>query len=100
MNGACSTYPNPDLWFPEMPAGKPSVAARKRLARETMLALSICSNCPVKDDCLEEGMKIENIEHGIWGGTLAGDRILMSGIDTNRTIRQDAIVFARGVRAW
>jgi hypothetical protein len=45
-------------------------------------------------------MKPENIEHGIWGGMLAGERILMAGIPTNYTIRSDAIAFAEGVRIW
>lgn len=47
-----------------------------------------------------EGMREENIEHGIWGGMLAGERILLAGIDTNQSIRRDAIVFAEGVRRW
>lgn len=100
MRGSCSTHPNPDLWFPEQPQGRPSNAKRKSLARKVMLAISICEGCPVKQACLTEGMKLENIEHGIWGGMMAGERILLAGIDTNRTTRSDAIVFAQGVRAW
>lgn len=100
MKGSCSTHPNPDLWFPEQPQGRPSNAKRKLLANKVMLAIAICEGCPVKEACLAEGMKPENLEHGIWGGLMAGERILLSGIDTNRTIRSDAIVFAEGVRAW
>jgi hypothetical protein len=100
MKGACSNHPNPDLWFPEQPAGKPTNAKRKLLASKVMLALSICDDCPVKTECLTEGMKPDNIEHGIWGGLMAGERILIAGIDTNRTIRRDAIAFAEGVRVW
>ncbi len=100
MRGLCSTHPNPDLWFPEQPQGRPSNRKRKLLADSVMIAISICQSCPVKQACLAEGMLPENIEHGIWGGKLAGERILAAGIDTNRTIRSDAIVFAEGVRAW
>ncbi len=100
MKGTCSTHPNPDLWFPEQPAGKPTNAKRKLLADKVMIAIGICNGCPVKEQCLAEGMKPENLEHGIWGGTLPGDRIIASGIDTNRAIRRDAIVFAEGVRVW
>ena len=100
MKRSCSTPPNPDLWFPEQPQGRPSNAKRKALANRVMLAIAICEGCPVKQACLDEGMKLENIEHGIWGGLMAGERILLAGIDTNRTIRSDAIVFAEGVRAW
>jgi hypothetical protein len=98
--GLCAKHPSPDLWFPEQPQGRPTQAKRKIVASKVMLALSICDDCPIKAECLAEGMKPENIEHGIWGGMLAGERILTAGIDTNRTIRRDAIVFAEGVRAW
>ena len=100
MIGLCSTHPNPDLWFPEQPQGRPSRASRKIVAKQVLLAVSICQECPIKQACLTEGMKPENIEHGIWGGMLAGERILLANIDTNRTIRSDAIVFAEGVRKW
>jgi len=100
MKGSCSTHPTPDLWFPTQPKGRPTRAKRKIVADNAMLAISICQGCPVKAECLAEGMKPDNIEHGIWGGMLAGERILMAGIPTNRTIRSDAIVFAEGVRAW
>lgn len=98
--GRCASHPNPDLWFPEQPAGRPTMAKRKIVASKVMLAISICNDCPIKAECLAEGMSSENIEHGIWGGMLAGERILAAGIDTNRTIRSDAITFAEGVRAW
>ena len=100
MIGLCTGHPNPDLWFPEQPQGRPSNAKRKQLAEQVMLALAICHECPIRQQCLDEGMRPENIEHGIWGGLLAGERILIAGIDTNRTIRSDAIVFAEGVRKW
>ena len=98
--GTCASHPSPDLWFPEQPQGRPSNAKRKALANRVMLAIAICDGCPIKQACLDEGMKMENIEHGIWGGMMAGDRILKAGIDINRTSRSDAVVFAEGVRAW
>lgn len=99
--GACSYHPNPDLWFPEYErGGKPSNAERRLLAKRSLMAISICNSCPIQDECLEEGMKDENLENGIWGGMLAGERILMAGVDTNRSMRSDAIAFAQGVRAW
>lgn len=100
MKGLCSTYPNPDLWFPEQVQGKPSRASQSKLASEVSLALSICNRCHAKAECLIEGMREENIEHGIWGGMLAGERILLAGIDTNQSMRRDAVVFAEGVRRW
>lgn len=100
MIGLCSTHPEPDLWFPEQPQGKPSQASRKRLAKQVLLAVSICQECPVKQECLAEGMKPENIDYGIWGGVLAGERIVASGMETKYAIRRDAIVFAEGVKKW
>lgn len=99
--GSCSYHPDPDLWFPEYEKnGKPSNAKRKLIATRSLLAISICNECPIQSECLDEGMKDENIEHGIWGGKLAGERILMAGVDTNRTARSDAIALAQGVRTW
>ena len=100
MRGLCSTHPNPDLWFPEQPQGRPSERKRKILANKVMLATAICAGCPVKAECLAEGMKPENIEHGIWGGLLAGERIRLSRTRRSGTIREQAIAFAEGVRAW
>jgi hypothetical protein len=45
-------------------------------------------------------MKEENIEHGIWGGLLAGERILLSRGRKTGSAREQAIVFAEGVRTW
>ena len=101
MIGLCSTHPNPDLWFPEQgKVGKPTNKARELLADSSIIAMSICNQCPVQTECLAEGMKPENLEHGIWGGLMAGERILASGVKTNRNNRSEAIAFAKGVRAW
>jgi hypothetical protein len=100
MKGVCSTYPNPDLWFPEQPQGKPSRAGTAKMVSQVNLAVSMCNRCPVKAECLIEGMREENIEHGIWGGMLAGERIILADVPTNNSTRRDAIVFAEGIRRW
>ena len=48
---------DPDLWFPETGASCVLIAAAKR----------ICHQCPVRNECLEEGVKARP-ESGIWGG--------------------------------
>ena len=78
--GSCTGHENPDLWFPEQPEHRPSIIKNVALATEINEALSICRTCPKIDDCYEEGMKPENISYGIWGGTMAGERLLSSGI--------------------
>lgn len=102
MKGLCSTHADPDLWFPEeqISRGRPSRRARTRMAYRATLAMSICYECPVRNKCLELGMREENIEHGIWGGMLAGDRIILAGSRRSGTIREQAITFAEGVRKW
>lgn len=105
MNGLCSTHPNPDLWFPEESpsqrgSGRPSRAQHKQMVENALLAVAICQECPVRAKCLELGMSEENIEHGIWGGLLAGERIKLARTRRSGKIREQAITFAEGVRAW
>ena len=55
---------DPELWFPEMGESRVLIAAAKR----------ICNQCPVKDECLEEGIETYPAS-GIWGGyTIRGLR--------------------------
>ena len=102
MKGLCSTYIDSDLWFPEEQEsrGRPTRAAHQRMVERATLAMAICSTCPVRAECLTEGMKEENLEHGIWGGMLAGDRIILARSRRSGTIREQAIAFAEGVKAW
>jgi hypothetical protein len=105
MIGLCSTHPNPDMWFPEeLPhqrkGGRPTRAQHRLMIDNAITAIAICMSCPVRARCLEEGMKEENIEHGIWGGMLAGDRITLARSRRSGTTREQALAFAEGVRAW
>lgn len=105
MKGLCSTHPNPDLWFPEAypnqsKGGRPSRKAHRKAVESALKAMAICNHCPVRAQCLTEGMREENIEHGIWGGMLAGDRIILARSRRSGTIREQALVFAEGVRTW
>ena len=102
MIGLCSTHHDPDMWFPEeqISRGRPTRYAHQLMVERALTAMSICQTCPVKAACLTEGMKDENIEHGIWGGMLAGDRINLARARRTGTVREQAITFAQGVRAW
>lgn len=81
MSGACSDSPNPDHWFPEYPPNRRSYATSERIRRDTLEAISICNDCSIRNSCLMEGLKNENKLYGIWGGKLAGERLLMLGDD-------------------
>lgn len=50
-----------NLFFPERGESKARVAEAK----------AICARCPVKDECLAEGLYLE---HGIWGGLTGKER--------------------------
>lgn len=93
--GNCAGDENPDYWYPELPTGRPSRVAMKKLAEQTNYALALCSTCPIKDECLQEGMKTEkmrgqvigwgNLPFGIWGGTMPYERLAMAGITPKTT---------------
>lgn len=71
-----------------------------KVINDALVAMAICQECPIRTLCLEQGMREENIEHGIWGGMLAGERIMLAKARNNSTVREQAISFAEGVRAW
>lgn len=95
IKGNCTGDANPDYWFPELPQHRLSHERKKELAQQTSYALKLCQSCPVKDECLTEGMKVEhmrgsiegwgNLPFGIWGGTMPYERLEMVGITPNNS---------------
>ena len=102
MQGLCTGHNNPDLWFSDTTEtagrGRPSTSVENKMIEEALIALSICAKCPIKEACLAEGMKSENIDNGIWGGLLSGERIAASRINIKAKDRLNKISFARRVR--
>jgi len=88
--GNCTNDENPDWWFPEPPVGRVTQESLIRLTSQINYALQLCASCPVKEECLAEGMKMEhmpsgktgwgNLPFGIWGGKMAAERLEMAGI--------------------
>jgi len=78
MLGNCTEH-DPDLWFQEMPIGVASRTKMRELSNNTKMAIQICETCPIKAQCLEEGMKEENLPYGVWGGLMAGERLMSTG---------------------
>lgn len=62
QQGICSQT-DPDIWFPG--AGQTAQAR---------LAIELCSQCPVRIECLEAALTSEDEEGGIWGGTTMKER--------------------------
>lgn len=51
----------------------------QELAERTLVAKAICSTCPEIQRCLEYGSSDNDLPYGIWGGKMAGERILDLG---------------------
>ena len=82
--GSCTTDGNPDSWYPTVPNGGRPDTILRGMASDINRAISICNSCPKQKECLDEGMKPVNLAHGIWGGLLAGERIVIAdeqGVD-------------------
>lgn len=74
--GNCSGHPDPELWHYQnsMHADEQELQVLRSIE-----AISLCRTCPVKDKCLEEGLRDENIQFWggwgtIWGGLLLSER--------------------------
>ena len=59
---------DPDQWYP--------VSIEPARARhEAAAAISVCTSCPVRAQCLELSLRHWDIgQHGVWGGLVATDR--------------------------
>lgn len=67
-DGLCKNY-DPEWWFPD----KETKSLRKR-TKEEMLARTICTECPVRQECLDYSLQYEGI-YGIWGGLNERERV-------------------------
>jgi hypothetical protein len=84
--GSCNEI-GTDVWFPPKGASPKSGAVKALIA--------ICDGCLVKSECLSAALEMEGdcgreSRHGIWGGTLPGERHRMAkGPRKPRIIRDD-----------
>lgn len=104
QQGLCYTSDDPDLWFSEEievigRRGGPTNDEKEHMIKRTLKALAICDKCPIISDCLAEGMRLENLNYGVWGGTMAGERLVMAGAMTKAHDKQNKLLFAKKVRA-
>ena len=105
--GLCKNHDNPDLWFAgevESVEGEVWSNTRDQTRRvnieidKAISALSVCKNCPVKQDCLELGMRGPQLQFGIYGGTMPGERMAMMGKVTKNAYNRMKVKFASKVR--
>lgn len=104
MQGSCFGHDNPDIWFSDsteqVGSGRPNAYKANLQLADALEALSICATCPAKAkaQCLILGMKDENLENGIWGGALSGERLLARRTDIRSQEHINRIAFAQRVR--
>lgn len=77
--GICADHIDPDIWFVDFGTTRPSHAKFLEVVGESKQAVAMCNACPIKDECLAEGMEEQNIAYGIWGGLHAGERLMKLG---------------------
>ena len=104
-NGLCVNHNDPDLWFAgetDLLSTNTSVNANspatKAEVEKAIAALSVCKNCPAKDNCLQLGSQGTQIYYGIYGGTMAGERLVVAGMSIKNATNKNRIAFARKVR--
>ena len=103
--GLCVKHNDPDLWFAgevDLIDASSSVNTNSQATKlevdKAITALSICKSCPAKDNCLELGKRGDQLYFGIYGGTMAGERLLMVGRSMKGSTNKNRLAFARKVR--
>jgi WhiB family redox-sensing transcriptional regulator len=62
---ALCTQTDPEIFFPET-------------GQNNTVAKSICAQCPISLDCLNDALLITQVDDfGIWGGTSAQERVVL-----------------------
>lgn len=79
---ACNGHPDPDLWHYD---NSVYVDEQQLHVLRSVEAIEVCNGCPVKAQCLKQGLEQENIISvggvgSIWGGLLTGERALLAGL--------------------
>lgn len=92
--GACVGHPDPDLWHYDNSVFEDE---QQLQVLRSVEAIEVCNTCPVKFDCLQQGLESENLScsiggnGSIWGGRLASERALIAGYKpTHNSIRKEA----------
>jgi hypothetical protein len=84
----CRTV-DPEMWWRWQELRQ--TPAKEHLV-EVELALTICNRCPLRLECLNLGLRGEDLYHGIWGGLFPGERIALlrtpsSGYERRQVLR-------------
>ena len=92
-DAACRNHPDPELWFYE---SKRYEDEQKLQEYRIVEALEICSECPVSNLCLKQGLENENLVPGsIWGGMVYSERVVISGKSRPAHVRSEQNMLRR-----
>lgn len=73
----CQAHPDPDLWSYK---GYHDADEQRYQVLRLVEALEYCGDCPVRNECLQQGLERENLVPGIiWGGLFTYERIKING---------------------
>lgn len=95
LSESCGHRSHPDDWFEDPGVGYATPAYWRR-ERAKFLCLK---ECPVRMDCLAEGFKPENMDHGTYGGHFVEERQLIVAEIKRRRGEIDEGTDASGVSA-
>jgi hypothetical protein len=91
-DAACNGDPDPEAWWLDHNVDDTDLP---RLAR----ALTMCGTCPVREQCLQVGLSDSEINIGIWGGMLPGERIITRhGAPRRSRVQRERMATAEKVR--
>jgi hypothetical protein len=100
-DGLCVGHPDPDLWHYN---NSVLLDVQQLEVLRSVEAIEICSTCPVKFDCLQQGLEDENLmwsiggNGSIWGGRLTSERGLMKGYKPSHNMIDNERRHARDVK--
>jgi hypothetical protein len=99
--GHCVGNPDPDLWHYDNSVFHDE---QQLQVLRSVEAIEICNTCPVKNECLKQGLEPENLlwsirgNGAIWGGKLTSERGLMAGYKPSHNMIRAEERHARNVR--
>lgn len=100
-DGNCNNHPDPELWHYQNSMHSDE---QELQVLRSVEAITLCRSCPVKEQCLTEGMEDQNIQFWggsgtIWGGLLMSERQVRLKRRDNSQIGKAESRHSRNVRA-
>lgn len=83
----CDGHPDPELWWYDFKQWKDEIELQVLRLKE---AMELCDECPVKAQCLAQGLEEENLFHkGVWGGMMMSERVRLLNPKNERVLRNE-----------